>query len=192
MTDSVNARLRNSRVIALIAAAIVLVGCEAGDDAADAELRPLPYAVEYPAIGYATGEAAGRLGRFVRELSRNNADFAFDADRGYLDEVLDALAIEASSQVLVFSRTSLQTRQIHPSTPRAIYFNDDTYVAWAKGAPTFEIAGFDPTLGPVFYSFTNTAGEAAQAERELVTCLRCHDTYGLSGGGVPRFLLGSG
>src|SRR5690606_5725641 len=39
----------------------------------------------------------------------------------------------------------------------------------------------------------NMQGEAPQdgAERELGRCLRCHDSYGLSGGGVPRFLLSS-
>jgi hypothetical protein len=113
-------------------------------------------------------------------------------ERGYLDAVLAELDIDASSQVLVFSRTSLQTRLIRPATPRAVYFNDDSYVAWTPGAPTLELSGFDPALGPVFYTLLQDPESGPVTEREFAVCLRCHDTYGLSGGGVPRFLLGSG
>ncbi len=51
---------------------------------------------------------------------------------GYLRSMLKALQIDIDSQVLVFSRTSLQTGFISDRTPRAIYFNDDTYVAWVQ------------------------------------------------------------
>lgn len=177
---------------ALLTAGLLLTGCGRGEGEAIGQAGPQPYAEEYPAIGYATGQPAGRIGQFVEAVERGEVELAFRAERGYLDDVLAALEIDNSSQVLVFSRTSLQTRFINAATPRAIYFNDDTYVAWARGTTSFEIASFDAGLGPVFYSFANTAGAPPEAERELVTCLRCHDTYGLSGGGVPRFLLGSG
>jgi hypothetical protein len=177
---------------ALLATGLLLTGCGTGGNESAGNLGPAPYAAEYPAIGYATGEPAGRIGRFATAVGRGEVNLAFTAERGYLDAVLEALEIDDSSQVLVFSRTSLQTRFINAATPRAIYFNDDSYVAWARGSASFEIASFDPGLGPVFYSFANAAGIPPVAERELVTCLRCHDTYGLSGGGVPRFLLGSG
>ena len=100
--------------------------------------------------------------------------------------------IDASSQALVFSRTSLQVRQILPETPRAIYFNDDSYVAWIPGSQSLEVSSFDPELGPVFYTLAQDAAVEPSMERQLGTCLRCHDTYSLTGGGVPRFLLGSG
>jgi len=177
---------------ALLSAALFLAGCGAGEEEAGRSAGPEPYAVEYPAIGYATGVPAGHAGRFAAALERGELALEFNADRGYLDATLEALEIDPSSQVLVFSRTSLQTRYIDASRPRAIYFNDDTYVAWAKGAPTFELASFDPGLGPVFYSLANVAGGEPSVERELVKCLRCHDTYSMTGGGVPRFLLGSG
>ena len=177
---------------ALMAGAMLLAGCGTGEEGASRSAGPQPYDEEYPAIGYASGEPAGRAGRFAAALEGGDLDLAFNAERGYLDATLEALDIDPSSQVLVFSKTSLQTRHIDASKPRAIYFNDDTYVAWANGAPTFEIASFDPGLGPVFYSMTNVAGSEPAAERELVTCLRCHDSYSMTGGGVPRFLLGSG
>ncbi len=117
---------------------------------------------------------------------------AHQGRRGHLDSILRELEIDPSSQVLVFSRTSLQVGLIRPETPRAIYFNDDTYVAWVPGAGTLEVASYDPELGPVFYSVSQDAGSDSVMERELGRCLRCHDTYSLTGGGVPRFILGSG
>jgi hypothetical protein len=54
----------------------------------------------------------------------------------------------------------------------------------------------DPVLGPVFYTLAQpSAGGVAteiQFERHLGRCLRCHDSYSMTGGGVPRLLLGSG
>ncbi len=177
---------------AMLAAVLLVAGCSAGEDSAGRSAGPQPYDAEYPAIGYATGEPSGRAGRFAAALDSGDLDLAFNDERGYLDATLEALDIDASSQVLVFSKTALQTRHIGPSTPRAIYFNDDTYVAWARGAPAFEIASFDPELGPVFYGMANVAGSEPTPERELARCLRCHDSYSMTGGGVPRFLLGSG
>src|SRR5687768_16992929 len=45
-----------------------------------------------------------------------------------LPSLLRELKIPVSSEVLVFSKTSLQHEFIAPRTPRGIYFNDDVYV----------------------------------------------------------------
>jgi hypothetical protein len=150
----------------------------------------LPYATEYPEIRYAQDHPQGRLGALAARLPHGAADLAYNDQRGYLDAVLAELEIDSSSQVLVFSRTSLQVGLIRPETPRAIYFNDDTYVAWVPDAPALEMSGFDPELGPVF--FTLLQDGSAGPERQFRSCLRCHDTYSLTGEGVPRFLIGSG
>ena len=176
----------------VLSAALLVAGCGAGEDSTGRSAGPQPYDAEYPAIGYASGEPAGRAGRFAAALESGDLALDFNAGRGYLDATLEALDIDASSQVLVFSKTALQKSHIDPKTPRAIYFNDDTYVAWAQGAPAFEIASFDPALGPVFYSLANVAGSEPKPERELARCLRCHDSFSMTGGGVPRFMLGSG
>lgn len=176
---------------ALVAALFIpLAGC--GDNRDATPETGLRYDTEYPGIPYSDGRPGDRLGRLTDELTRGKASLDYAPGRGYLDAALAALDIDVSSQVLVFSRTSVQGRQVDSKTPRAIYFNDDTYVAWVPGAPTFELASFDPELGPVFYDFAQDPGASDGVERELARCLRCHDTYGLSGGGVPRFLLGSG
>jgi len=122
----------------------------------------------------------------------NNSGLKFDAERGYLDALLDSLQISPASQVLVFSRTSLNIANITPKTPRAIYFNDTTYVALVPGADVLEIASMDPHLGPVFYTLKQNDQSTPRFEQETSQCLRCHDSYSMTGGGVPRFILGSG
>lgn len=171
---------------------VVLAACRPEGDELRGASGPAVYAVEYPAIGYAEREPAGRVGRLLAGDGRRALARAERTERGYLEALLATLGIDASSQTLVFSRTSKQTGFVRAATPRAIYFNDDSYVAWIPGAPAIEIAHFDPELGPVFFTLSQDAGAAPVIERHLEACLRCHDSYSLSGGGVPRFLLGSG
>ncbi|HEX5419961.1 MAG TPA: hypothetical protein VFY39_08170 [Gammaproteobacteria bacterium] len=151
-----------------------------------------PYDVEYPAIGYRTAMPTARVTQLAQKLANGTATLSYEPKRGYLDSLLEALDIDASSQVLVFSKTSLQSPYISPKKPRAIYFNDDTYVAWEQGGPELEIASMDPDLGAVFYSLKQSQVVHPRFPRQTTRCLRCHDTYELTGGGVPRFLLGSG
>jgi hypothetical protein len=156
---------------------------------------PLRYDVEYPTLHYATAPLTDPIAKLEARLKSGEVKLEL-GPRGYLDSVLAALDIDASSQTLVFSQTSLQSRRINSRTPRAIYFNDDVYVAWVQNGP-LEIASLDPNLGPVFYTLDNPApGEKAPKRsdfaRQIGRCLGCHDSYSLSGGGVPRFIVGSG
>ena len=57
--------------------------------------------------------------------------------------------VPESSEVAVFSQTSLQARVVNPNTPRAIFFNDTTMVAWPAGG-FIEIAAQDPRQGVQF------------------------------------------
>ena len=152
----------------------------------------LRYAAEYPVMGYAEAVLTDPVAQLRERLATGAAGLDFAGERGYLDSLLTAIEIDTESQLLVFSKTSLQIRGITPETPRAIFFNDATYVAWTRGAPTLEIASMDPNLGPVFYTLEQTAADDAPFERQFGRCLRCHDSYSLTGGGVPRFILGSG
>ena len=174
-------------VVAVGARLLIGGGLQCAPEGAD-----LPYADAYPVIAYGSSCPNGRLGQLAGRVGDGSAGLQFQPERGYLDSVLEELEIDSSSQALVFSRTSLQVRYILPETPRAIYFNDDSYVAWIPGSPSLEIASFDPELGPVFYTLAQDAAVEPSLERQLGTCLRCHDSYSMTGGGVPRFLLGSG
>ena len=150
------------------------------------------YETEYPAIGYGKVRPRERIAVLQADLDRGDSVLQFDSDTGYLAAVLDALDIDTSSQLLVFSRTSVNKSHISPSRPRAIYFNDDAYVAWVPGSGMLEIASMDPALGQVFFIFEQREQKRPQFDRQTVQCLRCHDSLTMTGGGVPRFILGSG
>src|SRR5215471_274923 len=94
----------------------------------------------------------------VRSLSQriqsDQTVLNYDEAHGYLRAVLKELKVPVSSQTLVFSKSSFQLSQISPETPRAIYFNDDTYVGWVNHGQYIEIATVDPKTGPVFYTVT--------------------------------------
>ena len=48
----------------------------------------------------------------------------------HLASLLAELDIDPDTQTLVFSKTSFQKALISPGQPRAVYFNDDTVVAY--------------------------------------------------------------
>lgn len=154
--------------------------------------RGTRYDAEYPAIGYSSVRPSERIAKLQSELDHGAATLAFDETGGYLSSVLEALDIDPASQLLVFSRTSVNKTHILPSRPRAIYFNDEAYVAVVAGAGMLEIASMDPRLGPLFYILEQRASETPKFDRQTVQCLRCHDSLTMTGGGVPRFILGSG
>ena len=154
--------------------------------------QQLRYDREYPAIEYYTRAAADPVSTLQRSLARGDAALSFTDGSGYLASLLRSLSVPLESQMLVFSKTSFQERFISPETPRALYFSDDVYVAWLQGSDFVEIAAMDPNLGPVFYTLAQTPSPTPEFRREYGLCLQCHDSYGLSGGGVPRFLIGSG
>ena len=65
--------------------------------------------------------------------------------------------VGVDSQIVVFSKTSLQSRIIQPRNPRVIYFNDSVVVAWVRGG-FIEIAAHDPAQGAVFYRVLGAVG----------------------------------
>ena len=66
------------------------------------------------------------------------------------------------------------------------------YIAWVPESDSIEIASLDPNLGPVFYILNQNENNNMGVVRDSGLCLRCHDSLTLSGGGVPRFIIGSG
>jgi hypothetical protein len=159
-------------------------------DEAAAASAPFRYDREYPWLRYNETKPQDAIAKLAARLARGEARLEYKAGRGYLDSLLANLGIDPASQTLVFSRTSLQSRRIKPETPRAIYFNDDVYVAFVQDGP-IEIASADPQLGVVYYLLEQTVSPNT-FERQSDRCLACHDSYSLSGGGVPRFIVGSG
>jgi hypothetical protein len=149
----------------------------------------LPYDTEYPVMHYRRTPTHNAIARLQQRMAAGDVTLKYAAPRGYLDSLLTALGIDPSSQSLVYSKTSLQTGSISAATPRALYFDAETYVGYVQGTANLELATMDSELGQVFYTLPNSQGGAAQLQRQTLNCLSCHDTYEMSGGGVPRFLL---
>lgn len=168
--------------------------CNPVADLASAELsqrRSIPiYDEEHPDIHYGAAAVANRVARLMATLGKG-ANLTYEPGRGYLDSLLAQLEIDVSSQMLVFSRTSMQVTRIKQETPRAIFFNEDTYVGWISGSPIIEIATMDCQKGPVFYTLTNAEDAPPRPAREMNRCLACHDDADMGGGGVPTFMASS-
>ena len=112
----------------------------------------------------------------------------YDEAHGYLSAVLRELNVPVSSQTLVFSKSSFQLSQISPETPRAVYFNDDTYVGWVNHGQFIEIAHVDPKNGPAFYTLTQEYDPYPVIQPQTDECLICHDTF-QTNTPVPRLLM---
>lgn len=98
----------------------------------------------------------------------------FEPKQGYLRSLLAALKIDPASQTLVFSKTSRQSDFIGPKTPRALYFNADTYVGWIPKAPLIEIITVHPTRGIVYYTLRNDRSAPFRFKLETKDCTLCH------------------
>jgi hypothetical protein len=112
-----------------------------------------------------------------------------DSPNEKLRAVLQAAGVAEASQVLVFSKTSLQDRLITPTRPRAIYFNDDCYIGYVPGG-VFEYgdADPDPKVGSGLFALDPDAGHDA-ALTANATCLNCHG--GSRTNNRPGFLVRS-
>ncbi len=132
---------------------------------------------EQPPISYSAATPQDAVATVQRRIASGVLAFVGD-DREIVRAVLRELDVPLESQVVVFSKTSLQRGRISPSRPRALYFSDTAYVGWVPGG-LIEITTIDPRLGPIFYSFDPQ--EARGAARTFVRdsdCLRCHgDTF---------------
>jgi hypothetical protein len=131
---------------------------------------------EEPPINYSETTADNPVSKLQASLDAGEASLTYDPELGYLKSLLDLLGVPEESQVLVFSKTSLQIRRINPSTPRAIYFNDDVYIGTVQHGALLEISSADPKLGTVFYTLAQKPTEKPAFVREQHDCLGCHAT----------------
>src|SRR5882762_7361909 len=65
-----------------------------------------------PVIRYSTAPLNNAVADVNRKLQDGAVRFAFDSRSGFLQSALEALQIPVDSQLLVFSRTSLQGKRI--------------------------------------------------------------------------------
>src|SRR5688572_14460826 len=67
------------------------------------------------------------------ELESGRVQLDTTGEKECLQSLLKVLNIPASSQMLIFSTTSLQLSLISPRNPRALYFNEDVYIGFIPG-----------------------------------------------------------
>lgn len=146
-------------------------------------------AFERPPIDYLNAPVDDAVARLSRQLERGEVVLEFDDRHGYLKSVLAALDVPASSQTLVFSKTSLQLHRISPRRPRALYFNDDVYVGWCQRGDALELAATDAKQGAIFYTLQQTRSDSPRIVRDSGNCLTCHATNRTQN--VPGYLVRS-
>lgn len=125
-------------------------------------------------INYYTAPVDDPVTRLQKQIDDGEVHLDWDAEHGYLPSVLKALGIPHESQMLVFSKTSLQQERISPSRPRALYFNDDAYVGWVRYGPVLEISAVDPGQGAMYYTLAQRLSQRPQFVRDRGDCLSCH------------------
>jgi hypothetical protein len=129
------------------------------------------------------------VARLWQRLETGQAHLPSGDPKLFLAALLRELEIPVASQVLVFSKTSLQNSLISPATPRAIYFSEEAYAGWCQGG-LCELIGIDPETGPQYYTMSvpylrGERPELAASE----TCLSCHE--GSRTAGVRGMLIRS-
>ncbi|MCE9554948.1 MAG: hypothetical protein K8T91_16460 [Planctomycetes bacterium] len=144
---------------------------------------------ERPPIQYSNSQPKNAVSHLQSRLEKGDVRLAFDDANGYLPSLLRTLRVPVESQMLVFSKTSMQRNRIAPKTPRAIYFNDDVYVGYCQSGEVLEISVADPSLGAVFYTLEQKPATHPVLTRQTGKCLQCHSTSRT--GDVPSHLVRS-
>ncbi len=163
-----------------IACAVTLCGTAFGSDE--------EYA--HGAIDYANRSPQNAVSRLQDLMSAGETRLEYDEKTGWLKSLLEELQIEPSSQMLVFSKTSLQRSRIQPETPRAIYFNDDVYVGFCQQGNVVELTAADPELGAVFYTVDQNETARPALTRQIDNCISCHASSSFTDG-VPGHVVRS-
>jgi hypothetical protein len=139
-----------------------------------------------PAIRYSTAPLNNAVAEVNKKLQDGTTQLTFEGRSGFLRSALEALQIPVDSQLLVFSRTSLQRNQINEQNPRALFFNDRVALGWVRGGNVIEVAAHDASAGVVFYTLEQRADRTTSPPefKRVFECLGCHlagDTLGVPG-----------
>lgn len=145
-----------------------------------------------PPHDYWTRPLTDRFTRLKADLESGKIPLDTTGEVPFLRSLLRALNVPESSQMLVFSATSLQQAIISPRNPRALYFNEEFYVGYVPGGKV-EVISIDPALGGIYYMFPFPRdGRALRIERSG-KCMNCHvneDTRNVPGLVVKSVIAG--
>src|SRR3954471_4561715 len=110
-----------SLVLILLGSVVVLAASRALAENATYDEAP---------IHYSTTQPNDPVSCLQKRIAAGEVKLERSAAHEYLESLLRELKIPISSQTLVFSKTSFQRQLISPENPRALYFDDDTYVGY--------------------------------------------------------------
>jgi hypothetical protein len=133
-------------------------------------------AIEFkaPPHNYLQHQPTDRFAVLLKKLTGGDVQLDTTDDKIFLTNLLKKLDIPISSQILVFSASSLQSEIINPRNPRALYFNEDTYVGFVPGGKV-EVISMDPTMGAIFYIFERVRpGGPLPLIARSEKCFNCH------------------
>ena len=150
----------------------------------EVDLPPHLYSERTPRDRFTLLKADFESGRIALDRS---------SEKAFVISLLAALDVPVTSQMLVFSNTSLQLRLISPANPRALYFNEDLYIGWVPGGRV-EILSLDPELGAIFYIFDVPRDDRPVRAERSDRCANCHvgaDTRQIPGLVIKSVLPGS-
>jgi hypothetical protein len=144
---------------------------------------------ELPPLKYSETASNDAVAKLAKEIEMGTWNVEATDGKGFLKALLEKLGVPEESQVLVFSKTSLQNSLINQRNPRSLYFSMDAYVGWVPGGKV-EVIIEDEKLGPVFYTISPPFGDRpAKVARATDSCLQCHATSRTSG--VPGMFIRS-
>ena len=123
------------------------------------------------------------MSELLKRVSKGKINLDEKPGIALVRRLLEELQISESSQILVFSRTSLQRGVVSPTNPRAIYFNDEVYLGWMPNG-RIEIASSDPKKGFIFFFQRELSDQKAPLFSRDRVCIECH------AGSATNFLPG--
>jgi hypothetical protein len=153
-----------------------------------ARAQPTYRDFDAPPHRYSERTPSDRFTRLKEDLESGRIGLERSSEKAFLLGVLKILGIPGSSQLLVFSTTSLQLSLISPANPRAIYFSEDTYLGYVPGG-RIEIVSLDPELGGIYYIFDIPKDTRPLRIERSERCMNCH--AGEDTGHVPGLLVKS-
>jgi len=112
----------------------------------------------------------------IGKLESGELELDRSSEVAFIASLLKAFDVPFSSQLLVYSTTSLQLRLTSPRNPRAIYFIEDLYIGYIPSG-RIEIVSINPSLGAIFYIFDIPCPGAGPADLSFDRsgrCMNCH------------------
>jgi hypothetical protein len=135
-----------------------------------------PRVVDFKAAphSYLEAQPKDRFAELQEKVQKGEVKLDTTNDKAFLTSLLEALNIPISSQIMVFSASSLQSEIINPRNPRSLYFNEDTYIGWVPNG-LVEIIAADPEMGPIFYVYDRLRpGGPVPGVQRSTKCMNCH------------------